>query len=99
MRFTHLVLIFAAACVSASCGETSRLPFIAGVGPNPQLPAPETSLIPVVKVAPAVGWPEGAKPTPAQGTQVVAFASGLDHPRWVYVLPNGDVLVAESNAP
>ena len=53
----------------------------------------------MVKIAPAVGWPAGAKPTPVAGTQVVAFASGLDHPRWVYVLPNGDVLVAESSAP
>ena len=55
--------------------------------------------IPTVNIAEAVGWPQGAKPTPAQGLQVGAFAEGLDHPRWLYVLPNGDVLVAETNAP
>jgi glucose/arabinose dehydrogenase len=50
-------------------------------------------------VVKAKGWAEDATPTPAAGTSVVAFARGLDHPRWLYVLPNGDVLVAESNAP
>src|SRR5690606_28837157 len=49
--------------------------------------------------APAVGWPEGRTPVAAQGLAVNAFATGLDHPRWLYELPNGDVLVAESNAP
>jgi glucose/arabinose dehydrogenase len=56
-------------------------------------------LIPTVNIAPAIGWPEGAKPVAAAGTQVAAFAENLDHPRWLYVLPNGDVLVAETNAP
>ena len=83
----------------AACGETAKLPFSAGVGPNPTLPPPNETLIPTVHIAPAKGWPDGAKPTSAPGTAVNAFASGLDHPRWVYVLPNGDVLVAESNAP
>jgi glucose/arabinose dehydrogenase len=68
-------------------------------GPSPTLPAPESSMLPTVNVAKAVGWPSGAKPTAANGMAVNAFASGLDHPRTVYVLPNGDVLVAESNAP
>lgn len=70
-----------------------------GSGPNPQLPAPNPGLLPTVNIAPAVGWPAGGKPTAAAGTQVSAFAEDLDHPRWLYVLPNGDVLVAESNAP
>jgi glucose/arabinose dehydrogenase len=52
-----------------------------------------------VNVVTAKGWPEGGKPVGAQGTAVTAFARGLDHPRWLYVLPNGDVLVAETNAP
>src|SRR5258706_78546 len=69
------------------------------VGPDPVLPEPETSLIPTVQVAPAKGWPSGAVPAAAAGIAVNAFATGLDHPRWVYVLPNGDVLVAETNAP
>jgi glucose/arabinose dehydrogenase len=56
-------------------------------------------MIPTVRVAPAVGWPEGVTPTPAEGLSVHAFATGLSHPRWLYVLPNGDVLVAETNGP
>jgi glucose/arabinose dehydrogenase len=52
-----------------------------------------------VHIAPAKGWPEGRKPVAAAGTTVAAFAINLEHPRWIYVLPNGDVLVAESAAP
>jgi glucose/arabinose dehydrogenase len=81
------------------CTETARLPLSAGMGPQPQLPPPEKSLIPTVRIAPAAGWPEGATPTAAEGLKVALFAAGLDHPRWVFVLPNGDVLVAESRAP
>ena len=83
----------------AACGESAKLPFSAGVGPEPTLPPPNETLIPTVHIAPAKGWPEGAKPNSPPGTLVTAYAKGLDHPRWVYVLPNGDVLVAESNAP
>jgi len=83
----------------AACGEVATLPEQAGVGPNPALPPPNPTLIPTVNIAPAIGWPPNAKPTPAKGLAVRAFASGLDHPRWLYVLPNGDVLVAETNAP
>jgi glucose/arabinose dehydrogenase len=68
-------------------------------GPSPQLVKPAERLIPTVNVATAKGWPEGAAPQPAPGLAVNAFAKGLEHPRWVYVLPNGDVLVAETNAP
>jgi glucose/arabinose dehydrogenase len=83
----------------AGCGDRSTLAAGAGVGPAPQLPAPKSSLIPTVDIAPAKGWPEGGKPQAAQGLEVQALARGLDHPRWLYVLPNGDVLVAESNKP
>ena len=83
----------------AGCGGTARLPLAAGVGPHPQLPPPQKSLIPVLNIAPARGWPPGGKPVPGAGLMVTAFATGLDHPRWLYVLPNGDVLVAETNAP
>ena len=82
----------------AGCEEANHT-VAAGTGPNPQLPPPRSSWIPTVNIAPAVGWPEGAKPTAAAGMQVAAFARGLDHPRWLHVLPNGDVLVAESNKP
>jgi hypothetical protein len=68
-------------------------------GPSPVLPVPQKSWIPTVNVATAVGWPADGKPTAGNGMDVKAFARGLDHPRTVYVLPNGDVLVAESNAP
>ena len=90
---------FALAVSIVACGGTARLPFSAGVGPNPTLPPPNKSLIPTLLIAPAKGWPDGAKPVPTAGTSVTAFATGLDHPRWIFVLPNGDVLVAETNGP
>ena len=83
----------------AACGEMAKLPFSAGVGPHPTLPPPNKTLFPTVNIAPAKGWSNGARPVSAAGTNVSAFATGLEHPRWLYVLPNGDVLVAESNAP
>jgi glucose/arabinose dehydrogenase len=83
----------------AGCGSPARLPLAAGEGAHPQIPKPEKSLIPTLNIAPAKGWSDGATPIAAPGLTVTAFASGLDHPRWLYVLPNGDVLVAETNAP
>jgi glucose/arabinose dehydrogenase len=71
-----------------------------GYGPNPKLPPPDENLfMPTVKVSKAVGWPEGGKPKVADGLSVSLYAKGFDHPRWLYKLPNGDILVAESNAP
>ena len=99
MRTIPLVLVIALSGGLAACGETSRLQVSDGTGPSPQLPEPNKTLVPTVNIAPAIGWPEGAKPMAANGTQVAAFAEDLDHPRWLYVLPNGDVLVAETNAP
>lgn len=94
------VLALAAVVLLISgCGNEARLDIAAGTGPDPVLPAPESSLIPTVNIAPARRWAEHEKPTAAPGLQVNAFARGLAHPRWVYVLPNGDVLVAESNGP
>ena len=92
-------LLIAVATGLAACGETARLQVSDGTGPTPTLPEPNKTLIPTLNIAPAIGWPQGAKPIAAPGTQVAAFAEGLDHPRWLYVLPNGDVLVAETNAP
>lgn len=92
--------LFAVAIVTlVACEGSARLPLSAGMGPNPVLPAPDRSPIPIVNVARARGWAAGATPVPAAGTAVHAFASGLSHPRWLYVLPNGDVLVAETNTP
>ncbi|EUB85948.1 MULTISPECIES: PQQ-dependent sugar dehydrogenase [unclassified Pseudomonas] len=99
MRKSQLALVIALAGGLAACGESSSLQVSDGTGPSPKLPEPNKTLIPTVNIAPAIGWPAGGKPTAAAGTQVAAFAEGLDHPRWLYVLPNGDVLVAETNAP
>ena len=83
----------------AACGTESTLPESVGFGADPQLPEARPQRIPTVKIAPAVGWPAGRTPVAARGLAVNAFATGLDHPRWLYELPNGDVLVAETNAP
>ncbi|WP_312148363.1 sorbosone dehydrogenase family protein [Brevundimonas sp.] len=85
--------------VLAACETESTLPEHLGFGADPQLPEARTQRLPTVKIAPAVGWPEGGAPVAASGLAVNAFATGLDHPRWLYELPNGDLLVAESNAP
>jgi len=84
----------------AACGDTAILSPEQGMGKSPTLPAPNQSLIPTLHIAPAKGWPEGTMPTTSvAGLSVTPLATGLDHPRWVLVLPNGDVLVAESQAP
>ena len=83
----------------AGCNETARLPAEADFGPHPTLPAPDPPLIPTVNIAPAKGWIGDATPVASSGTIVHAFADRLRHPRWLYVLPNGDVLVAETDAP
>ena len=100
MRLVHLsgILVLAAAGIQA-CGASANLPVEAGMGPAPALPQPDKSLIPLVNVVEAKGWRAEQKPKPANGLAVTAFATELKHPRWLYVLPNGDVLVAETNAP
>ncbi len=101
MRTRHRLAIALAAGMTgvSGCGGSARLPLSAGIGATPVLPGPRSSLIPTVHVAKAIGWPAGATPVAAPGTKVNAFAAALDHPRWLHVLPNGDVLVAETNAP
>jgi glucose/arabinose dehydrogenase len=83
----------------AACDEPETAAVEQTFGPSPTLAAPQHSWVPTVNVATAIGWPAGGKPTPAKGMAVNAFATGLDHPRTLYVLPNGDVLVTETNAP
>ncbi len=95
----HRAIPVVAALGIAGCGQPTRLPESSGLGPHPALPAPSTSLIPLINVVKAKGWAEDGKPVAARGLAVNAFARDLDHPRWLYVLPNGDVLVAETNAP
>ena len=93
------VLAISSTVTLMACASASTLPEVNGFGPSPHLPEPDKSLIPIVNVAKAVGWPDGAHPAPAAGTPVVPFAKGFAHPRWLHVLPNGDVLVAETNTP
>ncbi|MBA3326105.1 MAG: sorbosone dehydrogenase family protein [Rhodobacteraceae bacterium] len=90
--------MFALASLVSACADGAGLTPAAGVGPDPTLPAPTESLLPTVNIARAVGWQDGETPRPAEDLAVTAFATGLDHPRWLLALPNGDVLVAETNA-
>jgi glucose/arabinose dehydrogenase len=98
-RPTLAICIMGLALSLAACNEQETATVEQTFGPRPTLVGPEKSLIPTVSVAKAIGWPSGGGPIAADGMVVNAFAAGLDHPRTVYVLPNGDVLVAETNAP
>jgi glucose/arabinose dehydrogenase len=91
MRVRPLLL----ALFLAACGQQAPSPDTT-YGGNPELPAPQGGL-PTVNPAQAASWPEGAAPTAPAGFTVTRYAEGLDHPRWIYVLPNGDVLIAESS--
>ncbi|MGA7480948.1 MAG: sorbosone dehydrogenase family protein, partial [Bradyrhizobium sp.] len=93
------VCITGLALLLAACNEQETTTVGQTFGPKPTLVEPEKSLLPTVNVAKAIGWPAGGKPMAANGMTVSAFATGLDHPRTIHVLPNGDVLVAETNAP
>ena len=95
----HCLLVFLLVLSLSSCGDKATLPEEAGFGPRPTLPPPNPTLIPTVNTAPAKGWPAGTTPKASPGLSVNVFAANLDHPRWLHVLPNGDVLVAETNAP
>ena len=99
MSVRHAVVSLAATLIVGGCGSVAQLPLSATVGPAPTLRPPESSLIPTVEVAAATGWPANAQPTAGSGLRVSRYAEGLQHPRWIYVLPNGDVLVAETDAP
>lgn len=94
-----LVVVLVVVVIFASSWESATVSVEEGYGASPILPDPNPGLIPTVRIAEAIGWPEGEAPDPASGLMVTEFAAGLDHPRWLHVLPNGDVLVAESNAP
>jgi len=99
MRSAYLLAVATCLVTATACAERSQLLPAQTVGPDPVLPAPSSTPIPTMHVAPAKGWPTGTTPKSPEGRNVTAFATGLEHPRWVYVLPNGDVLVAETNAP
>ncbi|MFK0276325.1 PQQ-dependent sugar dehydrogenase [Ensifer sp. NPDC090286] len=93
------VAVIAGFSVITSSRQEATVPIEQTYGPDPVLVEPKTEWIPSVNVAEATPWPAGAMPRAAEGLQVKEFAAGLDHPRWLHVLPSGDVLVAESNAP
>ncbi len=94
-----LLLIVVGVVVFLGWPDQARVGFASVTGARPAITAPREQTIPTVGVANAVGWSSTARPFPAAGLQVAAFATGLQHPRWLYRLPNGDVLVAESNSP
>ncbi len=94
-----LLIVLGSLLLLCACTPKSKIEPHAGYGSNPVLPAPNKELLPTVNIAPAIGWSNNAKPTAGQGLLVKVFANQLQHPRWLYVLPNGDVLVAETNAP
>ena len=90
------VLVLVLAALAAACSPASHEPEKNLVGKHPILPAPDKSMVPTINFSHAAGWPAGMMPHAPQGFTVTRFAGGLDHPRWLYQLPNGDVLVAES---
>mgnify|MGYP003877155245 CR=1 FL=1 len=99
MRTLPLTMTLAAILVLAGCGETANLEVADGMGTNPALPEPVETMFPTVNIAEPAPWEEGETPTAAAGFTVTEYAGALDHPRWLYLLPNGDVLVAETNGP
>jgi glucose/arabinose dehydrogenase len=94
-KLKHSVIVI----LLLSTGSIQAQTELIGFGANPILPEPNPSIIPTVDIADAVGWKDNAKPIAAEGFEVQAFAKDLQHPRWLYVLPNGNLLVAETNAP
>jgi glucose/arabinose dehydrogenase len=94
-----ILAVAVGALLASACAERAKLSPSQTSGPHPVIPEPDKALLPTVKIAPAIGWKAGESPTPAQGLHVQPFATGLSHPRWLHVLPNGDVLVAEAARP
>lgn len=100
IRPIHCAFIALSSLGISACSEHSEVDPAKTFGADPLLVEPDEELIQNVNIADAVGWSEGGKPTtPLNSMQVNRFATNLQHPRWLYTLPNGDVLVAESNAP
>lgn len=81
------------------CGNGDDFDVSQQIGPDPVLPAPSQNLLPDLKVAEVVGWEDGQTPAVPDGLVVTAYASDLANPRTVHTLPNGDVLVVQSEAP
>jgi glucose/arabinose dehydrogenase len=80
-------------------GNPSDRPITDTMGTDPVLVEPEEETFPSVSLTETIGWKQGEAPVPGKGLAVSRFAEGLDHPRTMLTLPNGDVLVAETNSP
>ncbi|MEM5438605.1 sorbosone dehydrogenase family protein [Paraburkholderia diazotrophica] len=98
-RIVSSVVAIALAALASGCNEQATYDPEHQAGANPPLPAVRNFFAPPMQVPKYVGWQKGATPKVADGLKIEAIASGLVHPRQVYVLPNGDILVAESNSP
>jgi glucose/arabinose dehydrogenase len=96
---TVFIVVGVTAAIYFTAGDTAKLAEETSMGSIPALPDAKPPILPTVKIAPAKGWTDGAEPKAADGLRVNSYATGMDHPRWLYVLPNGDVLVAETNGP
>jgi glucose/arabinose dehydrogenase len=94
-----LLLVLAVAIWWVLRGEPAQYSVEEVSGEDPVLAQPDAQTVPTVKVFKPVGWEDGETPEAAEGLAVNRFAEGLEHPRIIYPLPNGDVLVSESNAP
>lgn len=94
---TSLIVLFAVFALTGPALAQQPSAEMPGMGPNLRLPQPDRAAS-VEKFSRIIGWPEGRTPTAPEGFRVTAFASGLESPRWLYVLPNGDVLVAEARS-
>jgi glucose/arabinose dehydrogenase len=97
-RKACLIALSSALLCLGGCNDGGADPK-AEIGANPSLPALQQYLLPPMHIARVVGWKQGEKPTVEKGLKVQALATGLQHPRSLYVLPNGDILVVESKAP
>ena len=100
-RSSTRLLALAVSGLALTLGACSDPPFdeTSQIGPDPKLPDPNEYLLPPIKVAPGIGWKAGQTPKVAAGLEIKALASGLAHPRMVYVLPNGDILAVQAKSP
>jgi len=98
LKHAGLALVGTLALLLAACSDDNFDPQ-SQVGANPNLPEPQQYLFPPMRLASVAGWKEGERPTVAAGLKIEALATGLEHPRSLYVLPNGDILVVESKSP
>lgn len=98
MKFLKFFLLLFFSLISCQSDRIRDIHY-SSIGRDPKLPPPEISLIPTVNVANASSWPKDKKPKTHENFEINVFSADLSHPRWLYMLPNGDILVAETNKP